>query len=126
MGEARKCGDRLITGHNVYATLKDTMYFGSLANLSLGVRYDRHKFNTDDSWTGSGVYKNLSWNAGLVVKPTDYLDIAYRASTGYRVPSFKELFGYRLDGLTKAKMTMRIIAPMHAQKKHSTKRLVLV
>lgn len=101
VGEARKCGDRLITGHNVYATLKDTMYFGSLANLSLGVRYDRHKFNTDDSWTGSGVYKNLSWNAGLVVKPTDYLDIAYRASTGYRVPSFKELFGYRLDGLTK-------------------------
>lgn len=101
VGEARKCGDRLITGYNAYASLKSTSYLGSFADLSLGVRYDKHRFDSDDSWTGTGSYTNTSWHTGLVIKPTDYLDIAYRASSGYRVPSFKELFGYRLDGLVK-------------------------
>lgn len=101
LGEARKCGDSVITGHNLHASLKDTIYFGDLVDLSLGLRYDTHLFNSDDSWTGKGRYNNTSWNAGLVVRPTDYLDIMYRASSGYRVPSFKELFGYRLDGLIK-------------------------
>ncbi len=101
VGEARKCGDRLITGHNLYANIKDTMYIGSLADVSVGVRYDKHTFKSDDDWTGGGDYGNWSWHTGLVVKPTDYLDVAYRASSGYRVPSFKELFGYRLDGLVK-------------------------
>lgn len=101
VGEARKCGDRPITGYNWYANLKNTMYIGDLADVSVGVRYDKHTFKSDDDWTGTGDYHNWSWHTGLVLKPTDYLDIAYRASSGYRVPSFKELFGYRLDGLVK-------------------------
>lgn len=101
LGEARKCGDSVITGYNLYTSLKDTIYFGDLADLSLGLRYDNHKFDSDDSWTGRGKYSNTSWNVGLLVRPTDYLDVMYRASSGYRVPSFKELFGYRLDGLAK-------------------------
>lgn len=103
LAEARKCGDSVITGHNLYASLKDTIYFGDLVDFNLGLRYDVHKFDSDDSWTGTGQYKNTSWNVGLVVRPTDYLDVMYRASSGYRVPSFKELFGYRLDGLEKGK-----------------------
>lgn len=101
LGEARKCGDRTITGHNLYTSLKNTSHFGDVANLSLGVRLDKHRFDSDDAWTGRGSYNNTSWNVGLVLKPTERLDLAYRASSGYRVPSFKELFGYRPDGLTK-------------------------
>lgn len=101
LGEARKCGDRPITGHNAYATFKDTISIGDLANITLGVRHDTHRFNSDDDWTGTGKYRNLSYNGSLVLKPTDHVDLLYRISSGYRVPSFKELFGYRLDGLTK-------------------------
>lgn len=101
LGEARKCGDRTITGHNAYASLKNTSHLGDLASLSMGLRFDQHEFKSNDTWAGDGKYNNTSWNIGLVVKPTDYLDVAYRASSGYRVPSFKELFGYRLDGIVK-------------------------
>lgn len=102
LGEARKCGSSVITGHNLYASIKDTISIGNLVDLSLGVRQDIHRFDSDDDWTGTGKYNNTSWNAGLVVKPTDSIDVMYRISSGYRVPSFKELFGYRLDGVTKA------------------------
>ncbi|MDO4442011.1 MAG: lactoferrin/transferrin family TonB-dependent receptor [Moraxella sp.] len=102
LGEARKCGSSIITGHNVYANIKDTISLGSLAELNLGLRHDVHQFDSDDDWTGTGKYRNTSWNAGLVFKPTDSIDVMYRISSGYRVPSFKELFGYRLDGVTKA------------------------
>lgn len=101
LGEARKCGDRTITGYNGYVSAKSTSFLGDLVNLSLGVRYDKHRFDSADDWTGTGSYGNTSWNVGLVVKPSDTVDILYRASSGYRVPSFKELFGYRLDGLIK-------------------------
>lgn len=101
LGEARKCGDRPITGHNAYIAFKDTISLGNLANITLGVRHDTHRFASDDDWTGTGKYRNLSYNGSLVLKPTDHIDLLYRISSGYRVPSFKELFGYRLDGLVK-------------------------
>ncbi|WP_233140805.1 TonB-dependent receptor domain-containing protein, partial [Aggregatibacter actinomycetemcomitans] len=37
----------------------------------------------------------FSWNAGVVLKPTEWLDFSYRISTGFRVPSFDELYGRR-------------------------------
>lgn len=101
LGEARKCGDRPITGKATYLALKDTMQIGDLANVSLGVRHDTHRFDSNDDWTGTGKYRNLSWHGGLVLRPIEHLDLLYRVSTAHRVPSFKELFGYRLDGIVK-------------------------
>lgn len=101
IGEARKCGDRPITGYNNYFAIKDTMRLGKYADASIGVRLDKHSFTSNDSWTGVGNYQNASWNGGVVIKPNQYINIAYRASSGYRVPSFKELFGYRPDGNVK-------------------------
>lgn len=98
LGEARKCGNRPITGHNVYTALKNTTHIGDVLSISMGIRQDHHRFDSDDDWTGTGKYRNTSWHTGVVVRPTDFMDIAYRASSGYRVPSFKELFGYRMDG----------------------------
>lgn len=92
------CGERLITGNNLFFGLRNNMSFGQYVDLGLGVRYDRHTFRSDDQWTGKGNYRNWSWNTGLVVKPTANIALSYRASSGYRVPSFQELFGYRLPG----------------------------
>lgn len=98
LAEARKCGNRPITGRNIYTALKNTSHIGDIASISVGVRQDHHRFDSNDDWTGTGKYRNVSWHTGIVVRPTDFLDVAYRASSGYRVPSFKELFGYRMDG----------------------------
>lgn len=103
VGEARKCGDRLITGNNHYAMLKDTISIAKYADISASLRVDKHTFNSDDPWSGTGNFYNRSYNLGVVIKPARYVDLMYRASSGYRVPSFKELFGYRMDGNIKGK-----------------------
>lgn len=98
---ARACGDRLITGQNLYFSGSNTLSFKRIFNISTGLRFDRHTFQTDDKWTGSGRFSNWSWNVGLEWKPNEHIDLMYRMSSGYRVPSFKELFGYRVDGYEK-------------------------
>lgn len=99
----RACGDRLITGHNYFASLRDRLSLGKRWDLSLGLRHDTHKFKSDDSWTASANYQNTSWNTGLVFKPNDNVALSYRISSGYRVPSFQELFGYRVPGFMKGR-----------------------
>ncbi|WP_424410301.1 lactoferrin/transferrin family TonB-dependent receptor [Pasteurella sp. PK-2025] len=95
------CSTRHIKGHNTFAALRQHFSIGKYVDLGLGTRYDIHKMHSQDSWTGSGNYRTWSWNAGLVVKPTQYMSLSYRVSTGFRVPSFQELFGYRIPGFQK-------------------------
>ena len=92
------CGKRRINGHNAFFGLRNNISFGQYVDVGLGVRYDRHRFRSSDKWTASNSFRNWSWNTGLVVKPTANVALSYRASSGYRVPSFQELFGYRLPG----------------------------
>ncbi|MDO4998582.1 MAG: lactoferrin/transferrin family TonB-dependent receptor, partial [Neisseria sp.] len=94
------CTPRKITGSNIFLALRDNISFGKYVDWGLGVRYDRHTFKTNDDWISSGTYKNWSWNSGLTVKPTDFLALSYRISSGYRVPAFYELFGRRVRGTT--------------------------
>lgn len=94
----RACGLRHISGSNLFFTLRDNISFGRYADVSVGMRYDRHRFRSQDPWTADADYRNLSWNGGLVLKPSSHVALSYRASSGYRVPSFQELFGYRLPG----------------------------
>ncbi|ADU91835.1 lactoferrin/transferrin family TonB-dependent receptor [Taylorella equigenitalis] len=95
------CVPRVIKGSNLFGALQYNLAYTDRVKLGLGLRYDRHIFKTEDRWTGSGKYSNLSYNFGLVVKPINHLSLAYRFSTGYRVPSFRELFGYRVPGFKK-------------------------
>ncbi|WP_027009464.1 lactoferrin/transferrin family TonB-dependent receptor [Conchiformibius kuhniae] len=92
----RDCSPRLIKGGNAFIALRDNISFGNKADWGIGLRYDRHRFQSDDPWTSTGKYRNFSWNSGLTVKPTDRLALSYRISNGYRVPAFHELFGRRL------------------------------
>ncbi|HEZ6038854.1 TPA: transferrin-binding protein TbpA, partial [Neisseria meningitidis] len=41
-------------------------------------------------------------NAGIVLKPADWLDLTYRTSTGFRLPSFAEMYGWRSGDKIKA------------------------
>lgn len=100
-GEAkdlRDCTPRAIQGRNYFLALRHTAALGKWADLGLGLRYDYHRFNSKDSWTSTGSYRNWSWNGGLTIKPTDYLLLSYRLSNGFRVPAAYEMFGYRVQG----------------------------
>lgn len=89
------CQARTITGKHSFISLRDHIYFGDKVDLGLGVRFDNHRFDTDDDWTAVDNYKNWSYNAGLTVRPTDYLALSYRHSNGFRVPAFYEMYGVR-------------------------------
>ncbi|MCG7657224.1 lactoferrin/transferrin family TonB-dependent receptor [Wielerella bovis] len=94
-GDNRDCTPRVITGKQHYISLRDHIAFGKYADLGLGVRHDSHSFRSSDPWIKSGSYRNWSWNAGLSLKPSEYLTLSYRVSNGFRVPAFYELYGIR-------------------------------
>lgn len=93
------CVRKPIKGNNFYVSLRDNMSLGEYVDLGLGFRLDRHSFKTDDPSIRSKTYLNKSWNAGLVIKPNQNWAVSYRASNGFRVPSFQELYGYDVPGL---------------------------
>lgn len=94
--DLRDCNPRTITGRNHFFALRDHIAFGKYADLGLGLRYDYHRFRSNDKWTSTGTYRNWSWNSGLMLKPTDYVALSYRVSNGFRVPAFYEMFGRRV------------------------------
>lgn len=91
----RDCNARAIRANQAFLAVRDLITLNQYVDLGLGVRYDRHAFKSDDVWTPSRTYNNVSWNAGLSVKPTDWLVMSYRYSNGFRVPAFYELYGPR-------------------------------
>ena len=90
---SRKCQPRTIKGSNVHIALNDRFSIGKYFDFSLGGRYDRQNFTTSEELVRSGRYTNRSWNGGIVFKPSRHLSLSYRASSGFRTPSFQELFG---------------------------------
>lgn len=93
-GDILNCETRSITGHNRFISLRD-LITSQYVDLGLGARFDEHRFKSDDIWTISDTYRNWSWNAGVTVKPTDFVAFSYRISNGFRVPAFYELYGRR-------------------------------
>lgn len=92
------CATSKIKGHNHYIALRDNFAITKYLDIGLGYRFDKHKFRSTHRWANQGDYKNSAWNIGIVAKPTSFLSLSYRASSGFRVPSFQELFGLRYDG----------------------------
>ena len=90
---SRKCVPRKINGSNIHISLNDRFSIGKYFDFSLGGRYDRQNFTTSEELVRSGRYTDRSWNGGIVFKPNRYLSLSYRASSGFRTPSFQELFG---------------------------------
>lgn len=97
--EIDTCVREPISGNSRYLALRDNISFGQYLDVGLGLRYDRYKFSNSDKSVRSKTYRKLSWNTGIVVKPTHWLDLSYRAATGFRVPSFQDLYGYTVPGV---------------------------
>lgn len=91
----QSCLARTIKGKNYYLALRDNMALGKYIDLGLGARYDIYRANSEDPLISNVDHRQFSWNAGVVVKPKEWLDLSYRVSTGFRVPGFGEMFGWR-------------------------------
>ncbi|MCK8949924.1 transferrin-binding protein Tbp1 [Haemophilus influenzae] len=92
------CKVRLIKGKNYYFAARNNMALGKYVDLGLGIRYDVSRTKANESTISVGKFKNFSWNTGIVIKPTEWLDLSYRLSTGFRNPSFAEMYGWRYGG----------------------------
>ncbi|HID7686656.1 TPA: lactoferrin/transferrin-binding protein LbpA [Neisseria meningitidis] len=90
---SRKCVPRKINGSNIHISLNDRFSIGKYFDFSLGGRYDRKNFTTSEELVRSGRYVDRSWNSGIVFKPNRHFSVSYRTSSGFRTPSFQELFG---------------------------------
>ncbi|QLB12600.1 TonB-dependent lactoferrin/transferrin receptor/TonB-dependent hemoglobin/transferrin/lactoferrin receptor [Bisgaardia hudsonensis] len=96
------CGDSIglecvpynLTSKNLFIGFNDKIKINRYLDLGLGLRYDQHKVNSKEGWKIKANYENLSWNIGTVVKPVKNVFLSYRVSSGFRVPSFHEHFGY--------------------------------
>lgn len=96
------CTPRSINGKSYYAAVRDNVRLGRWADVGAGLRYDYRSTHSDDQSVSTGTHRTLSWNAGIVLKPANWLDLTYRASTGFRLPSFAEMYGWRSGGKIKA------------------------
>lgn len=96
------CTPRSINGKSYYAAVRDNVRLGRWADVGAGLRYDYRSTHSDDGSVSTGTHRTLSWNAGIVLKPANWLDLTYRASTGFRLPSFSEMYGWRSGDKIKA------------------------
>lgn len=95
-GDNNSCQPRIIDGKQYHLAVRHHAHLNPYLDLGLGVRYDHHRFDSDDSWTVTDNYHNISYNAGINLRPTDNLVLSYRYANGFRVPSFYELYGDRV------------------------------
>lgn len=93
-GGILNCEPRKIKGDSRFVSFRD-LIISEYVDLGLGVRFDQHRFKSDDLWTLSRTYRNWSWNGGITLKPSDFIALSYRISNGFRVPAFYELYGKR-------------------------------
>ncbi|AHG80109.1 Transferrin binding protein A [Mannheimia varigena USDA-ARS-USMARC-1388] len=93
-GGILNCEPRKIKGGSRFVSFRD-LITSEYVDLGLGVRFDQHRFKSDDLWTLSRTYRNWSWNGGITLKPSDFIALSYRISNGFRVPAFYELYGKR-------------------------------
>lgn len=96
------CTPRSINGKSYYAAVRDNVRLGRWADIGAGLRYDYRSTHSDDGSVSTGTHRTLSWNAGIVLKPFTWMDLTYRTSTGFRLPSFSEMYGWRSGDKIKA------------------------
>lgn len=97
-----------IKGRHVFLAAHDTIYLSDRWLLGVGARYDRHTFlaasdlfSSAHTVTKDGpparalntAYTNYSWELGLVFRLTPDIDLAYKTSSGFRVPTAGEMLG---------------------------------
>lgn len=94
--DAVNCIRDPIHHNNVFIGMNHIMRWNKLS-LSGSIRYDKDKVLSNDRTVRNKAYKNHSYGLGLNYELLPNLSILAKASTGFRVPSFQELYGF--DGI---------------------------
>ncbi len=102
-GIERRCETRKIKGDSKFLLLNQKFKVNKYLTLGLALRQDTMKYRSKDSWVKNKDYDVKSYNASFIVKPIKNLSLLYRQSTGFRIPSYSEMFGYRTPGFEKGK-----------------------
>ncbi|NYT38403.1 TonB-dependent hemoglobin/transferrin/lactoferrin family receptor [Allopusillimonas soli] len=95
-----------IQSRHVFLAVNDAIRLSNTWRLGAGLRYDRHTLNgipgifDETASTASPYsdlprsrYNNLSWDIGLTHHLTPHIDLAYKSTSGFRVPSVGERLG---------------------------------
>lgn len=95
-----------LRGTHHFIALSDVIAIGDAWTLGVGGRYDQHRFRaTSDvfdvaqapsdapSSFPNSRYRNTSWHLGLTYSVHPAIDLAYKASNGFRVPTTAEQLG---------------------------------
>lgn len=85
----------IANSYGIYATER---YVKSHFEAELGVRYDvkdlqSYFYNSDKIWTNEKrIFNNLSYNLGLIFKPTQKLNLFVNGGSAWRAPAPNELY----------------------------------
>ena len=82
-----------VYGKNRFLTLSDNIRLGEHFAIPLGLRRDYSQYRSDNRFVPDSTFRNTAWNAGLTFMPNQHIELGYKASTGFRVPSAEELYG---------------------------------
>ncbi|UNU72769.1 lactoferrin/transferrin family TonB-dependent receptor [Moraxella nasovis] len=85
-----------ISMKNTFIGLSNISRWDKLS-LSASARFDKSAVKSDDKAVRNKTYRNQSWGIGLNYDLTDNIALLGKISTGFRVPSFQEIYGY--DGI---------------------------
>lgn len=81
---------------NSFIGLSNVMFWDKLS-ISGSMRFDKNQVSSDDKAIRNKEYKNHSFGVGMTYQFTDSFSLLAKASTGFRIPSFQETYGY--DGI---------------------------
>lgn len=108
------------TGKSHFLALSDNITLGKHFALPLGLRHDYYRYQSDNRFVKmqNQPYRSTTWNAGLVFTPNQHIELAYKAGTGFRVPSAEELYGPELiyPGAYNKDLDHTILKPLKPEK----------
>ncbi|OOF69780.1 hypothetical protein BKG89_05515 [Rodentibacter caecimuris] len=87
-----------IKGRNRYLSINNQMTIGKWLDIGSGFRLDRDTISGNREHLTKRTYKNTSYQFSTTLKTTDSIDIGYNYSTGFRNPSFQEIYGWSPHG----------------------------
>lgn len=94
---ASRCSNWLcdfkIKGKNRYVGLHNQISFSKWLDVGAGFRRDHDVIKGDKKYLVSRTYKNTTYQFNMILKPTDNITMGYNYSTGFRNPSYQEIFG---------------------------------
>lgn len=85
-----------IDGKHQYLAVEDIISPHPKLELPVAVRFDSYSYRSDNPYLKNKTYRATSHNMGVIYKPWQSLELAFMHSSGFRVPSYVEQYGFEL------------------------------